>query len=185
MIFINTNFTKSAHLLETYRDTSGGKYKIEELDLLNEAIAKLKLLDLIIKQLKHDEKKQREFDQKNLYILFTSKTLPEKYFVTIYTQRIEIYTYSFYYLAFRIYDILRDVGLKIQAKEIISVRNHLMEHPEGKDSRIFSNGFGYIGPYGPVVKPGRNQNEKQIHLDKGLYYNARVFEKNLLKQLAA
>jgi hypothetical protein len=57
-----------------------------------------------------------------------------------------------------------------------------MEHPEGKHSKILSYGFGRIGPFGPIVKPGRSQNEKQIHVDKGLYSNAKEFETNLLKK---
>jgi hypothetical protein len=130
------------------------------------------------------KKKRGKELKKNLPILLTSKVLLEKYFVSVYTQRIEIYTYSFYYLAFRVYDILRTVTkIRINAPGIVTVRNHLMEHPEGKSSRILSYGFGHIGPHGPVVKPGRNQNEKPIHLDKVLYHNAKEFETSLLKSL--
>lgn len=178
------DFKQCAKLLATCRDKNKLTYKTDDVNLINEAISKLELLHFIIKQLKFNEKKERQRTQKNLYILLTSKVLPEKYFVSVYTQRIEIYTYSFYYLSFRVYDVLRNVTkLGVNAPGIITVRNHLMEHPEGKDSRILSYGFGHIGPYGPIVKPGRNQNEKQIHVDKGLYFNAKEFEENLLKKL--
>gem|GEM_PF-3660074 len=178
------NFQQCAKLLTACRDQNKLPYKTTDIDLINEAISKLKLLHIIIKQLRRDEEKERQRTQRNLPILLTSKVLPEKYFVSVYTQRTEIYTYSFYYLAFRVYDILRTVAkLGISAPGIITVRNHLMEHPEGKSSRILSDGFGHIGPQGPVVKPGRNQNEKPIHMDKGLYFNAKEFEANLLKSL--
>lgn len=178
------NFQQCAKLLTTFRERNKLPYKTTDIDPINEAISKLKLLHIIIKQLRYDEEKERQRTQRNLPILLTSKILPEKYFVSIYTQRTEIYTYSFYYLAFRVYDILRTVTkLGISAPGIVIVRNHLMEHPEGKNSRILSYGFGHIGPNGPVVKPGRNQDEKPIHMDKGLYFNAKEFETNLLKSL--
>jgi hypothetical protein len=181
----NINFLKCAKLLTICRDQNKLQYKTSDIDLINEAISKLKLLHIIIKQLKHDEEKERQRTQKNLPILLTSKVLPEKYFVSVYTQRTVIFTYSFYYLAFRVYDILRTVTkLRVSAPGIVTVRNHLMEHPEGKSSRILSYGFGHIGPYGPTVKPGRNQNEKPIHMDKGLYHNAKEFETSLLKSLS-
>lgn len=181
---IYTNFQKCAKILVTCRNQNRLRYKTADVDLINEAISKLKLLHIIIKQLKHDEEKERQRTQKNLPILLTSKVLPEKYFISVYTQRTEIFTYSFYYLAFRVYDILRTVTkLGVSAPGIVTVRNHLMEHPEGKSSRILSYGFGHIGPYGPTVKPGRNQNEKPIHMDNGLYHNAKEFETSLLKSL--
>jgi len=181
---IDINFQECAKLLTTCRNQNRLEYKTADIDLVNEAISKLKLLHTIIKQLKHDEKQERQRTQKNLLILLTSKVLPEKYFVSVYTQRTEIYTYSFYYLAFRVYDILRTVTkLGVSAPGIVTVRNHLMEHPEGKSSRILSYGFGHIGPHGPIVKPGRNQNEKPIHMDKGLYNNAKEFQTSLLRSL--
>jgi len=68
------NFQQYAKLLTTCRDQNKLPYKTADIDLINEAISKLELLHIIIKQLRYDEEKERQRTQRNLPILLTSKS---------------------------------------------------------------------------------------------------------------
>jgi hypothetical protein len=61
---VDINFQECAKLLTTRRDQNRLEYKTADIDLINEAISKLKLLHIIIKQLKRDEEKERQRTQK-------------------------------------------------------------------------------------------------------------------------
>ena len=91
---------------------------------------------------------------------------------------------SFYYSAHRVRDILRDnddvlPGLSsFECGGVRNVRNHLVEHPEGKSGvRIFSIKCG--GPVGPQLKPIRFTLDPKGTVDEGLHANCKEFLVNL------
>lgn len=97
---------------------------------------------------------------------------------------IEMLTESFYYFGFRARGVIRDSldGIKnFECKGIRNVRNHLVEHPEGKSSTVTENGFGLGLEHGPVLKAIRSDGKEKIHNDQGLFVNAAEFATNLTK----
>lgn len=100
---------------------------------------------------------------------------------------IELYTESFYYLAGRMYTILKKgflPGLKsfecIGARD---VRNKLLEHADGKQSQVYIQSFGLGGDQGPTLKIERPTGQAHIFPDAGLYANAEEIRANLEKLL--
>lgn len=98
-------------------------------------------------------------------------------------------TETFYYIAGRIRTILRNSeapipGLtRFECVGVRNTRNHLLEHAEGKDSRIFARSFGCGASQGPVIKAMRSIEQKDIFPDRGLYRNAEEFRTNLERLL--
>jgi hypothetical protein len=93
---------------------------------------------------------------------------------------IQLYAECFYYFAGRARSIVLGMP-KLQSFEaagVRDVRNHLIEHPEGRASRVMSRSFAFGGGNGPVVKAVREASET-AHPDAGLYANAREFAVNL------
>jgi hypothetical protein len=70
----------------------------------------------------------------------------------------KLLTEAFYYFAGRIRTILRNKGIPIPGLEtfecvgVRNTRNQLLEHPEGSDSQVSIQSFGWGGPNGPVIK---------------------------------
>lgn len=100
---------------------------------------------------------------------------------------IELYTESFYYLAGRMYTILKKgflPGLKsfecIGARD---VRNKLLEHADGKQSQVYIQSFGLGGDQGPTLKIERPTGQSHIFPDAGLYANAEEIRANLERLL--
>jgi hypothetical protein len=93
---------------------------------------------------------------------------------------IRLFAECFYYFAFRASRIIRNMPeLKsFEAAGVRNMRNHLIEHPEARDSQVLSWSFGFGGPNGAVVKAIRESSET-AHPDAGLYLNAREFAVNL------
>lgn len=94
-------------------------------------------------------------------------------------------TESFYYLAGRIRTVLRNKRAPLpgltdfESVGVRDVRNKLLEHAEGDDSKISINSFGWGGVNGPVIKAIRYDGQAQIFPDQGLYRNANEFRDNL------
>jgi hypothetical protein len=90
-------------------------------------------------------------------------------------RHIELACEMFYYVAFRFQIILRDT-LKVgyDPVGIRDVRNQLIEHPEGNNSRASGQSFLYGNdlPWGPIIKPFGPRATPGFH-DDGLYVNAR------------
>jgi hypothetical protein len=86
-------------------------------------------------------------------------------------------TEAFYYVGFRVQEILKDLpGLtSFECIAIRDIRNHLLEHPEGRSSRVFTPSFGWAADAGPVIKPARDPSEGQAFWDAGLFVNAVQF----------
>lgn len=98
--------------------------------------------------------------------------------------KIELNAESFYYLSFRLRNIIRylpGLGKKFESKGVRNVRNLIIEHPE--KSEIFENGFACGSKeYGPSLKSIRSSSNNLIR-DKGLYLNAKEFRTNFEKIL--
>lgn len=98
-----------------------------------------------------------------------------------------LYSEAFYWVAFRAMKAANPLpGLKsLSAAGVRDVRNKLMEHPEGNDSRIFNGGFGYGKPNGPVIAALRTEETPDAWQDAGLFVNADQFFKGFIKVLRA
>ena len=98
---------------------------------------------------------------------------------TVYLE-LRTLTEAFYYIAARTRSVLRSgelPGLKsFECPGVRNVRNKLLEHPEGADSRVFTAGFGFGGDTGPHVKAVRRTGQEDIFPDAGLYKNAQEFQ---------
>lgn len=98
-------------------------------------------------------------------------------------------TESFYYFAFRIRQIVRNdlhrfPGLRgFDCVGVRDVRNHLIEHPEGANSRVFNRTWAWSLESGMQLKPARHQWEKSVFHDKGFRLNASEFAEQLSKSL--
>ena len=95
--------------------------------------------------------------------------------------RIKFYTEALYTHAFRVMDILRHKSQPLpglsgfKAPGVRDVRNHLLVHPEGGSSKIFSQSFQWGPETGSIIKPRRSQEEIGRHNDLGLVHNMSEF----------
>jgi hypothetical protein len=92
-----------------------------------------------------------------------------------------MYVESFYYLAFRTRNVIKRLpGLSsFDCPGIRNVRNHLLEHPENKNSGILTESFSWGKASGPVIKVRRKEIERRIFPDAGLYANYLEFQEKL------
>jgi hypothetical protein len=103
--------------------------------------------------------------------------------------RMKFFAEAFYYFAGRVRAILRHgtaplPGLtSFESVGVRNVRNKLLEHPEGADSQVFSQSWGWGRSHGPMLKSIRNQGQEQVFPDAGLVPNAKEFHDNLLARL--
>src|SRR5207253_1827604 len=80
---------------------------------------------------------------------------------------------AFYYCAHRTRDIFRDSGSELpgmsafESVGVRNVRNHLVEHPAGKEG-VIVNTFAAGGPVGPELKPLRWSLDPEGTKDAGL-----------------
>jgi hypothetical protein len=94
-------------------------------------------------------------------------------------------TESFYYFAFRVRQILRNkvhpfpFVASFESVGVRDVRNHLIEHPEGRASLVFNRTFMWYAGSGMHLKSGRQEWEKGEFIDAGLKVNAAEFAENL------
>ncbi len=102
---------------------------------------------------------------------------------------IELFTEMFYHLGHRVRVIIRHKVQPLphlgsfEASGVRDVRNHLLEHPESKDSQVFARSFGAGGANGPVVKSIRETGHEEVWPDQGLFFNAREFDLNLRQSI--
>lgn len=98
-----------------------------------------------------------------------------------------LYAETFYYLAFRFRQILTTQNQKtgkyafpnlksFEATGVRDVRNHLLEHPEGRTSQAFSQDHSPGGLEGPKLKIDAS---KSACVDHGLFVNAAEFKQSL------
>ncbi|TIP72182.1 hypothetical protein [Mesorhizobium sp.] len=100
---------------------------------------------------------------------------------------IELYSDVFYWVAARAMKASNYLpGLKpFVASGIRDVRNHLVEHPEKADSRIFNGGFGFGMPSGPVLAAMRTDQQPSFWKDPGLFVNVGEFCNKFTQALRA
>ncbi|MEN9582405.1 MAG: hypothetical protein RL641_359 [Candidatus Parcubacteria bacterium] len=95
-------------------------------------------------------------------------------------------TIDYYQLAHRVIKILEILPEldKIKCKPITAVRNHLIQHPEGRASLVTLDSFGYSTEEGPIVKALREGSEIGAHPDKGFSSNNNSMVNSLEKVLS-
>ena len=104
--------------------------------------------------------------------------------------QVRLYTECFYLLAGRLRELIRKGELPIpgaklfEAAGVRDVRNKLLQHPEGSDSRVFSQSIMFGPEHGPVLKPIRDQERSGVFLDAGLDVNAAELRDELLRLFA-
>jgi hypothetical protein len=101
----------------------------------------------------------------------------------------KVLTEAFYYKAFRVRAVIRMLpspALRgFECPPVRDVRNHLLEHPEGRASGVITGGFGFGGSVGPVLKHGRPAWVPSMFADSGLYANADQYRRTLESALEA
>jgi len=98
---------------------------------------------------------------------------------------IKLYCETFYYIAFRIRNIVRHsygLGKGFGCPGVRNVRNLLIEHPEKPRYKIHNNSFESGGKNGPRFYPIRNKKDP-TYQDPGLFINAEEFKLNLKNTL--
>lgn len=100
---------------------------------------------------------------------------------------VELYSETFYWIAARAMKAASHLpGLKsLDAPGVRNVRNHLIEHTEGKSSKVFNGGFGYGKPRGPVLAGLRTSATPDAWPDAGLFVNAEEFSTKFVAALKA
>jgi hypothetical protein len=96
-------------------------------------------------------------------------------------------TESFYWQCGRFRKLAKELdGLAgFEAPGVRDVRNHLIEHPEGKSSRLLIATFSWDADSGPKIKAvGRPHDASQHFLDAGLFLNASRFYEELSDRIA-
>lgn len=102
---------------------------------------------------------------------------------------IRLFTEAFYYFASRLRTILRNKEepcplLKgFECAGVRDVRNKLLEHPEGQDSRVFGWSWTIGTAEGPILKVDRENHQVNVFPDRGLYVNAEELKENLEREL--
>lgn len=102
---------------------------------------------------------------------------------------IRLLTEAFYYFAGRLRRIIRHeeqpcpLLTSFECVGVRDVRNKLLEHPEGQDSRIFNWSWTVGNPEGPILKVHREPHEVAVFPDRGLYANAQELKENLEREL--
>lgn len=98
---------------------------------------------------------------------------------------IELHSETFYWVAARAMKAATYLpGMKtFAAPGVRDVRNHLIEHTEGKSSRVFNGGFAYGKPRGPVLAAMRTSETPDVWHDAGLFVNAGEFTAKFIASL--
>jgi len=104
--------------------------------------------------------------------------------VRVMEGRLERATFTFYQLAHRVTHLTEKLpGLhSFECSSVRIVRNHLLEHPEGKSSGVTFDTFSYSTKDGPCVKGVRRDGQMQ-HMDQGFRKNSEEFLSRLIKTL--
>jgi hypothetical protein len=151
--------------------------RLKQLDWLHDHISKRhsKCLELVFWEHRRVERLRKELKQTS-GSLFLQKTRDSRKIDRLMFE-IELYTESFYYLAGRMRTALRKGSLpglrSFECPGARDVRNKLLEHPEGNDSRVFGQSFGVGGEEGPRLKVEREGDQEAVFPDAGLWANAK------------
>lgn len=186
-----TQIEEATHLFQQYAEKLAASRTVERQageDLVAEVNERLKQLNYILNQLDQLEVLLRQVvmvetvDDKGQTAFFNLNAGRDQFhwFVT------RLLSESFYYFAFRVRQILRNKVSpfphlnNFESPGVRDVRNHLIEHPEGNASRVFSQVFSWTPGSGMHLKAGRKENEVGRHEDAGPSANAAEFISNLV-----
>ena len=98
------------------------------------------------------------------------------------------YTEAFYLFAWRLRGVLRTIPNMggFECREVLLVRNHLIEHPDAKANVFRQNiAFGQDNGKGPILKFHRTGHPHAEANDNGLYINADALKTALDQKLTS
>jgi hypothetical protein len=101
----------------------------------------------------------------------------------------QFYAEAFYYFSFRVYKKLNRAEVPLpflngfKCRGVVSVRNHLIEHPEGKSSEATGYSYCFSESYGAVLRAANDSNQKVR--DKGSILNFQEFRENFIRKIDA
>jgi hypothetical protein len=140
--------------------------------LVEEVSTRLEQLDIVLTKIQAlDEERVRYLTRKN-----TAGTTAK--FLRSNALEVRTFAEAFYYFASRLRSILRHKDKpcpflgSFECPGVREVRNLLIEHPEGKNSRAFTWSWTVGGPGGPALKVHREADEQAAPIDLGLNVNA-------------
>lgn len=149
-------------------------------ELAGEVQTRLEQLDFILSRIRTLDRERIEYiGRPNPHEPSDGKVLRSNAF------EVRLFTEAFYYLAARIRTILCHKEepcplLKtFECPGARNVRNKLLEHPEGRDSRIFASDWAVGLPEGPRFKVHSRPSGVPAFVDQGLYVNTRELRHNL------
>ena len=153
-------------------------------DLASEVEARLEQLDFLLSRIHQLDLERIEYiSRPNLELPSGGKELRSNAF------EIRLLTEAFYHFAGRLRSIIRHkeqpcpLLTSFECAGVRDVRNKLLEHPEGRDSRIFNWSWTVGNPEGPILKVHREPHEVAVFPDRGLYANAQELKENLEREL--
>src|SRR5262245_2398632 len=183
-------FATARQLFFAYREELRRR-KTAHSGLVNEAYKRLSQAEFIIDRV---ERLERSHDQ--LHVRGPRSATPKSDAAHIKRRaslvlEIELLTESFYYVTWRLRDVLRDhvPGFKkFEATGVRTVRNELLEHPKDAPNPGFT--WGNVLPRGPRIKPFgyetppvRRHPQDLPGKDPGLYANAQEMLNAFLPRL--
>jgi hypothetical protein len=149
-----------------------------DFDLAGEVETRLRQLDFILARVDKLDRARIE------YVSRPDPDVPsDGSFLRSNAFEVRLFTEAFYYFAARLRTILRHKDKPcpllhaFESPGVRDVRNKLLEHPEGRDSRVFACDWTVGSADGPMLKIHREPN--QVFPDRGLYVNAKEFRDNL------
>lgn len=175
-------FKEEINMFDNYYVYIDKKYNGIYNDFGIEARKKLCQINKIVKRIEILDSKLGKLPlmfMKNYTLKQASKKLTIKSFKDL--EELEFLSECFYYFAHRLIKIIKLLPgfKKFESKRIMIVRNHLIEHPEGKNSGVLMSSFACGGNSGPVIKGARYSSQININKDSGLYVNAKELKENL------
>lgn len=152
--------------------------------LVEEAGARLKQLDIVLSKI-------QVIDQERVrYVTRENTAATDGKFLRSNVFEVRMFTEAFYYFAWRLRRILRHKDTcpflsSFECPGVRNVRNLLIEHPEGENSRAFTWSWTVGGPDGPALKVDREPDEQSAPPDLCLNVNVQELRDNLDAQLEA
>ena len=153
-------------------------------DLAGEVETRLEQLDFVLMRILELDRERIAFiDRENPDDPSDGRVLRSNAF------EIRLLTEAFYYFASRLRTVLRHKEEPCPLLEgfecagVRVVRNTLLEHPEGQDSRVFGWSWTVGSPEGPILKVHRENHQVDVFPDRGLYVNAQEVKENLEREL--
>lgn len=158
-------------------------------DLLTESLDKLKKLSYILLQAHKVNAHIMKMKDAILHSILTKQDSSKTdVLLSDALTALAMYSESFYYTAFRISGVFKELGFKFKSIGVRDVRNHLLEHPQ-----VLSTSFSTDNAKsGPILKNTRRievaykgKLETEVLKDKGLFINFEEFIISINKKMDA